>query len=169
MASPYRPRYEETLTRPRKEPDHAPFNWHPEVRKAQQRADRAERTTERLGQLCLRLLTALSTHDPATAKAFRAEALEQTHGQAPAIAGQLDRWVPPRNSTNTHLFTMTATRDDPAMTDAMITGEILRVLESADPAIHLTLREPSAPQKRGTTSPLLTKQNPSMPDAFIEG
>ena len=116
------------------------LNWHPEVRKDQQRADRAERTTERLGQLCLRLLTDLSTHDPATAKAFRAEALEQTRGQAPLIAGQLDRWVPPRDLAHTHRFTLTAMCDDPAMTDAMIADEILRVLEVADPAIRLTLR-----------------------------
>jgi len=98
---------------------------------------------ERLGTLTIRALQALAAVRPTQARPLRAQAVEVTRGAFPALAKQLLHLPIPLDPPGMLRMTLTI-EYDPAggLTDDHVLREIERVLESADPEIHLTLTEP---------------------------
>ena len=71
----------------------------PEVRRAEHRANEAERVAERLGELLTQSLIALAAHDVRKAQRIRGEGMTVTRGIMPRVAGALAR-IPLRSPRN---------------------------------------------------------------------
>jgi hypothetical protein len=67
------------------------YRWIPEVRRAEHRANEAERVAERLGELLAQSLIALAPQDLGKAQRIRGEAMTVTRGIMPRVAATLHR------------------------------------------------------------------------------